>query len=45
MISSLLGGFLYGLNPDFPWYGVVIASLIQVLFVIFFIRDPQHAEK
>ena len=44
MISSLIGGILYALNPAYPWYGVAIASLLQVLLVIFFIRDPEKAE-
>jgi len=45
MLSSLLGGVLYDVNPAFPWYGVALASLLQVLLVIFFIRDPEKAEE
>ena len=45
MVSSLIGGMLYALNPAYPWYGVAIASLLQVLIVFFFISDPETAEK
>lgn len=45
MISSLMGGTLYALNPDYPWYVVAVASLIQVVLVVFFIRDPENAEE
>jgi MFS family permease len=44
MISSILGGVLYDMNPVFPWYSVAIATAIQVLVVILFIRDPDKAE-
>jgi MFS family permease len=44
MISSILGGILYELNPVYPWYSVAIATTIQVLIVILFIRDPENAE-
>jgi MFS family permease len=45
MISSLIGCTLYALNPDYPWYIVAVASLIQVVLVMFFIRDPENAEE
>ncbi|RLI03078.1 hypothetical protein DRO31_02635 [Candidatus Bathyarchaeota archaeon] len=45
MVSSLIGGVMYDLNPAYPWYGVAVASLLQVLLVIFFIRDPETAEE
>jgi len=44
MASSLIGGVLYALNPVYPWYGVAVASLLQVILVFFFIRDPEKAE-
>ena len=44
MISSILGGSLYSMNPTYPWYGVAVACVIQLLCVIFFIRDPEKAE-
>jgi MFS family permease len=44
MISSIVGGILYDMNPVYPWYFVAGASLIQLLCVVFFIRDPEVAE-
>ena len=44
MASSLLGGVLYAMSPNFPWYGVALASIIQVFLVVFFISDPENAE-
>ncbi|MCW4012649.1 MAG: MFS transporter [Candidatus Bathyarchaeota archaeon] len=45
MISSLLGGALYALNSDYPWYLVAVASLVQLVLVLFYIRDPEQAEE
>ncbi|MFC1802838.1 MFS transporter [Thermoproteota archaeon] len=44
MISSILGGVLYDMNPVFPWYSVAIATIIQMLLVILFIKDSDKAE-
>lgn len=44
MVSSILGGVLYDMNPAYPWYVVGIATVIQVLVVILFIRDPVDVE-
>lgn len=45
MISSILGGVLYEMSPVFPWYSVAVTCVIQVIVVLFFIRDPETAEK
>lgn len=44
MVSSLIGGVLYSMNPAYPWYGVGLACVIQLFCLIFFIRDPEKAE-
>lgn len=44
MASSLIGGYLYGLNPVYPWYAVGVAVIAQLICLIFFIRDPERAE-
>ena len=44
MISSLVGGVLYDMNPVYPWYFVAGATVLQLLCVILFIRDPEVAE-
>ena len=33
MLSSILGGVLYSMNPDYVWYSIIFATLIQVIFV------------
>ena len=45
MASSLLGGFLYSLNPTYPWICVLGTTLLQLASIVFFIRDPEEAEK
>jgi MFS family permease len=45
MLSSILGGVLYSINPDYVWYSVIIATFIQVIFVFIFIKDPEKIEE
>ncbi len=45
MISSILGGILYDINPVYPWYFVGIATMIQLACVIFYISDPKSVEE
>ncbi len=33
MLSSILGVVLYSMNPDYVWYSIIFATLIQVIFV------------
>lgn len=44
MISSLVGGVLYEMSPVYPWYFVAIATIVQFLCVLLFIRDPEKAQ-
>jgi len=44
MISSLLGGYLYKLDPVYPWYFIAGSMLIALLLLVCFVRDPQRAE-
>jgi MFS family permease len=44
MVASLAGGFLYTLNPVYPWIFSVIAGLLSILLTVLYIRDPQQAE-
>ena len=44
MLSSLLGGYLYGQNPIYPWIFVLATSVLSVMLTILFIRDPHTAE-
>jgi MFS family permease len=44
MLSSLAGGYLYALDPAYPWYFVLMATALSILLTALFIRDPQRAE-
>ena len=44
VISSLLGGMLYTWSPVLPWIFVFFTTLLSILLIVFFIRDPQEAE-
>ena len=44
MVSSLVGGVLYEINPGYPWYFVAVATIVQLLCVLLFIRDPEKAQ-
>jgi MFS family permease len=45
MIASLAGGYLYTINPIYPWIFSTVAGLISILLTLFFIRDPRQAEQ
>ncbi len=45
MLASVLGGFLYSLNPNYPWLCIFGATIIQLISIILFIRDPEQAER
>jgi len=44
MVASIVGGVLYSMNVSYPWICVLGTSIVQLLCVIFFIRDPKKAE-
>ncbi|MEM7134142.1 MAG: MFS transporter [Chloroflexota bacterium] len=44
MLSSLAGGYLYTINPNYPWFVVMGTMLVAVILTLLFIRDPQTAE-
>jgi MFS family permease len=44
MASSIIGGVLYNMNPVYPWYAVAIATVVQLICVLLFIRDPKKAQ-
>lgn len=44
MIASLAGGYLYALNPTYPWFFVLITTTISIILTVLFIRDPERAE-
>lgn len=44
LICSILGGYLYSLNPAYPWICVFFINLVQLASVVLFIRDPEKQE-
>jgi MFS family permease len=44
IISSLVGGLLYVLEPAFPWIVVAVTCMAQVLVVTFYIKEPTSKE-
>jgi hypothetical protein len=44
MAGSILGGYLYSLNPAYPWICVLFTNIVQLVSVILFIRDPEKQE-
>lgn len=44
ILSFVLGGILYSWNPVLPWVFVFCTTLLSILLILFFIRDPQEAE-
>jgi MFS family permease len=45
MAGSVLGGVLYSMDPSYPWWGVLVICVVQMLFVALFIRDPEKRER
>jgi len=43
--GSVLGGVLYSIDPSYPWWGVLATCVVQILFVVLFIRDPEKRER
>ena len=44
MAASLLGGWLYAQNPAYPWFFVLIATIVAIVLTLVFIRDPKKAQ-
>ena len=40
MAASILGGVLYDLSPAYTWYCLLAATLVQVVVLVLFVRDP-----
>jgi MFS family permease len=44
MAASILGGILYSMNPAYPWICVLGTTVLQLVSIVLFIRDPEKAE-
>jgi hypothetical protein len=45
MVASITGGLLYSLNPIYPWLCILGTTILQLLSVLLFVRDPEKAER
>jgi MFS family permease len=45
MAGSVLGGVLYSIDPSYPWWGVLATCVVQMVFVVLFIREPEKRER
>ena len=44
MAASIVGGLLYSMNAGYPWICLLGTSVLQLLCVVIFVRDPKEAE-
>ncbi len=44
MASSLGSGFLYTLNPIYPWIFATVAGVLSIGLAVGYVRDPKQAE-
>lgn len=43
-VGSLIGGFIYGFNPKYPWYILTTGLIICVLLTAKFIEEPKTSQ-
>src|SRR5512142_2340224 len=44
MIAGLAGGFLYSLNPVYPWIAATAMGILAAVLTVVFVRDPKDTE-
>jgi len=44
MVASLAGGYLYTLNPIYPWIFSLATTVLSIIITVFFIKDAHRAE-
>jgi MFS family permease len=44
VFMSIVGGYIYALNPSFTWIFITIAVFISLVTSLLFIRDPKEAQ-
>jgi hypothetical protein len=43
-VASLAGGYLYQLNPVYPWIFSLLTTILSIFLTVFFIKDAHTAE-
>ena len=44
MLGSLVSGFIYELNPMYPWYINAVTLIACLLLTVWMVKEPDHAE-
>jgi len=44
MFGSLIGGYVYGVNPTYPWLLQLVLTIGSLILSLAFIHDPEKAE-
>jgi len=44
MFGSLIGGYVYGINPTHPWFLQLVLTIGSLILSLAFIHDPEKAE-
>ena len=44
-VGSLLGGYIYNINPSLPWYLHTCFLIVGLLLTVFVLKDPQLAQE
>ena len=44
-LGAYVGGYVYTLNPNYPWMITAIAILISAIMVFLFVREPEKAQE
>jgi MFS family permease len=43
ILSSIAGGFLYAINPTYPWIFAFFSYLASIIVLALYVRDPKQA--
>jgi MFS family permease len=44
-IGAYVGGWVYKLNPNYPWMITSAAIMVSLILVFFFVKNPEKAEQ
>ena len=44
-LGALTGGYIYKMNPAYPWMITSVALLISMILVYLFVHEPEEAQK
>jgi MFS family permease len=44
-IGSYIGGWVYTLNPDYPWMITSAALVVSLILIYIFVKDPENVQQ